>query len=63
MAVAVEYDRDIDTSTLTTSTFAVADHTVTKARRCTTGQSMGAMMPLGLNITYLDHSSPRTCAP
>ncbi|MER5438402.1 alpha/beta hydrolase-fold protein [Streptomyces sp. NPDC002790] len=30
IAVAVEYDRDIDTSALTTSTFAVADRTVTK---------------------------------
>ncbi|WP_405922934.1 alpha/beta hydrolase-fold protein [Streptomyces sp. NBC_00035] len=30
MAVAVEYDQEIDTSTLSTSTFAVTDRTVTK---------------------------------
>lgn len=30
VAVAVEYDRDIDGSTLSTSTFAVTDRTVTK---------------------------------
>ncbi|MFE9997256.1 hypothetical protein [Streptomyces avermitilis] len=36
IAVAVEYDREIDSSTLSTSTFAVTDRTVTKVYANTT---------------------------